>query len=114
MTSARGHPVARKVYGDYPLNLNVAVEAGGMDLGHVDEAAGKIKGQGLFVDVVGNVPIAQDWSVLGQRRRSWRRPGLRRGAAIQAQRLISSAPRKSFRSCCHEGTRSSGPIVGRS
>ena len=61
-----GTGASGKVYGGYQLNPNVAVEAGGMDLGHVDEATGKIKGQGLCVDLVGSVPIAQDWSVLGR------------------------------------------------
>lgn len=61
-----GTGLSGKVYGGYQVNPNVAVEAGGMDLGHVDEATGKIKGQGLFVDVVGSLPIAQDWSVLGR------------------------------------------------
>jgi OOP family OmpA-OmpF porin len=64
--SGSGSGLSGKVYGGYQLNPNVAVEAGAMDLGHVDEAAGKVKGQGLFVDVVGSVPIAQDWSVLGR------------------------------------------------
>ena len=61
-----GTGVSGKVYGGYQVNPNVAVEAGGMDLGHVDEATGKVKGQGLFVDLVGSLPIAQDWSLLGR------------------------------------------------
>lgn len=61
-----GTGVSGKVYGGYQVNPNVAVEAGGMDLGHVDEATGTAKGQGLIGDLVGSLPIAQDWSVLGR------------------------------------------------
>ena len=64
--SGNGSGLSGKVFGGYQLGSNLAVEAGGAELGHIDDSSGTARGQGLFVDLVGNVPIAHDWSVLGR------------------------------------------------
>lgn len=58
--------VAGKIYGGYQLTPNFALEAGAATLGHTDDPFGRAKGHGVFVDAVGIVPVAQDWSLLGR------------------------------------------------
>jgi OOP family OmpA-OmpF porin len=55
-----------KIYGGYGFTPNIAVEAGYADLGKFKSAAGEVKGNGLFVDAVGTVPITQSLSALGR------------------------------------------------
>jgi OOP family OmpA-OmpF porin len=55
-----------KIYGGYGLTPNIALEAGWVDLGKAQTAAGTVRGQGLFVDAVGKVPLTQGFSALGR------------------------------------------------
>lgn len=55
-----------KLYGGYGITPNFAVEAGYADLGKAESAAGSVRGHGLFVDLVGTVPISESFSALGR------------------------------------------------
>lgn len=55
-----------KLYGGYGFTPNIALEAGWADLGKAQTAAGTVRGQGLFVDAVGKVPLTQSFSALGR------------------------------------------------
>ncbi len=55
-----------KLYGGYAINPNFSVEAGVARLGKVTSAAGEVKGGGLFVDAVGVLPLANNFSLLGR------------------------------------------------
>lgn len=55
-----------KVYGGYQINPNIAVEAGYADLGKAESAAGSVRGNGIFVDAVGTVPLGNNFSALGR------------------------------------------------
>jgi OOP family OmpA-OmpF porin len=55
-----------KLYGGYGFTPNIAVEAGYADLGKASSAAGDSKTHGLYVDLVGTVPITQSLSALGR------------------------------------------------
>jgi OmpA-OmpF porin, OOP family len=63
--SGNGSGVGGKVYGGYDLTPNFAIEAGLFDPGHIDDAAGKVKLYGAYVDGVGHYGFAPQWSVLG-------------------------------------------------
>lgn len=58
--------VAGKAYGGYAFNPNFALEAGAMSLGHLRDGPDEAKAHGVFLDAVGTLPVAQDWSVLGR------------------------------------------------
>jgi OOP family OmpA-OmpF porin len=55
-----------KLYGGYEITPNIAVEAGYANLGKASSAAGHVKGEGIFVDAVGKVPITDSFSALGR------------------------------------------------
>ena len=55
-----------KLYGGYAIHPNFSVEAGVAHLGKVRSAAGDVKGGGLFVDAVGVLPLANNFSLLGR------------------------------------------------
>lgn len=57
-----------KVYGGYGFTPNIAVEAGHAELGlsRFGTDGPTLRGNGQFVDVVGKVPIAQNFSALGR------------------------------------------------
>jgi OmpA-OmpF porin, OOP family len=61
-----GSGVAGKLYGGYQITPNLAVEAGAFDLGHIDEASGKVKSHGVFLDGVASYEVAPHWAVLGR------------------------------------------------
>jgi OmpA-OmpF porin, OOP family len=61
-----GHGVAGKLYGGYGFTPSFALEAGAMRLGESRDASGKVKGSGAFLDAVGVVPVAKEWSLLGR------------------------------------------------
>lgn len=61
-----GSGVAGKLYGGYQVTPNLAVEAGAFDLGHIDEASGKVKSHGTFVDGVASYELAPHWALLGR------------------------------------------------
>lgn len=64
--SGNGSGVGGKLYGGYPITPTVAVEAGYLDLGHIDNSTGKVNVRGGFLDGVGSHGIAQGWSALGR------------------------------------------------
>lgn len=64
--SGHGSGVGGKLYGGYQATPNLAVEAGVADLGHIDEASGRVDGHAAFVDGVGVVPLNDQWSLLGR------------------------------------------------
>lgn len=55
-----------KLYGGYEFTPNIAVEAGVARLGEASNAAGSVRGEGLYVDAVGKVPITDTFSALGR------------------------------------------------
>jgi OOP family OmpA-OmpF porin len=55
-----------KLYGGYAINPNFSIEAGVARLGKVNSAADEIKGGGMFVDAVGVIPLANNFSLLGR------------------------------------------------
>lgn len=63
--SGDGSGVGGKLYGGYELTPNFAVEGGLFDLGHIDDASGKVNLRGGYVDAVGRYEFAPKWSVIG-------------------------------------------------
>ncbi|HEY1393188.1 MAG TPA: porin family protein [Methylibium sp.] len=57
---------AYKLYGGYSFNPNFALEGGWADLGKLSGNAGATTGRGLFVDAVGRLPLANDFSAIGR------------------------------------------------
>ncbi len=55
-----------KLYGGYAINRNFSIEAGVARLGKVTSAADEVKGRGLFVDAVGVMPLANNFSLLAR------------------------------------------------
>jgi OOP family OmpA-OmpF porin len=55
-----------KIYGGYGITPNVALEAGYADLGKASSAAGSVREHGVFLDLVGSVPVGQSFSLLGR------------------------------------------------
>lgn len=55
-----------KIYGGYGFTPNLGVEAGYADIGKASSDAGDVKGKGVFVDLVGTVPIAEGFSAIGR------------------------------------------------
>ncbi|HEX6706619.1 MAG TPA: porin family protein [Albitalea sp.] len=55
-----------KLYGGYEFTPNIAVEGGYANLGKASSAAGDVKGEGVFVDAVGKVPLTESFSALGR------------------------------------------------
>lgn len=60
-----GSGVSGKVFGGYGLTPHFAVEAGYANLGHIDDATGKVDLRGVYVDGVGHVEVAPKWSLFG-------------------------------------------------
>jgi OmpA-OmpF porin, OOP family len=54
-----------KIYGGYKFNPNFAVEAGGFELGHIDNSTGRANARGVYVDAVGFYPLNDRLSLLG-------------------------------------------------
>lgn len=63
--SGHGSGVGGKLYGGYQITPNFGVEGGFVDLGHIDDANGKVKVRGAYVHGVGSYEFAPQWSVLG-------------------------------------------------
>ena len=61
-----GSGLGLKLYGGYSLTPNFAVEAGVFDLGHIDDASGKVNVRGIFADAVGTFEVAPKWSLLAR------------------------------------------------
>lgn len=55
-----------KIYAGYGLTPNIAVEAGFADLGKASSAAGSLREDGVFLDLVASVPVGQSFSVFGR------------------------------------------------
>jgi OOP family OmpA-OmpF porin len=55
-----------KVYGGYSFTPNLALESGYVDLGKFNTSTGHVKGDGLFLDAVGTLPLADSFSALGR------------------------------------------------
>lgn len=64
--SGNGSGTGLKLYGGYQLTPNFAVEGGFFDLGHIDDASGRVKTRGVYLDGVGSYEFAPKWSVLGR------------------------------------------------
>jgi len=63
--SGDGSGTGIKLYGGYQITPNFAVEGGFFDLGHIDDANGRVKTKGVYADAVGSYVFAPQWSVLG-------------------------------------------------
>ena len=55
-----------KFYGGYQFTPNFALEAGYAGLGKFQAPSGDVKARGLYLDAVGTVPLAPQWSALGR------------------------------------------------
>lgn len=55
-----------KFYGGYQFNPNFALELGYAGLGKFEAPSGDVKARGLYLDAVGLVPLAPQWSALGR------------------------------------------------
>jgi OOP family OmpA-OmpF porin len=55
-----------KLYGGYSFTPNIAAELGYADVGKASSAAGSVKGHGLYADLVGTVPLGNNFSALGR------------------------------------------------
>jgi OmpA-OmpF porin, OOP family len=60
-TDSRG--AAFKLYGGYKFNDNIALEAGGVNLGKFG-TDGRVRG--AFLDAVGTFPLSPNWAALGR------------------------------------------------
>ena len=91
--SGDGSGTGIKLYGGYQLTPNIAFEGGYFDLGHIDDANGRVKTRGIYADAVGSYLFAPQWSVLGSAglvdgrftttRGNDTSPGLTLGAGVQ-------------------------------
>jgi OOP family OmpA-OmpF porin len=61
-----GRGPGAKLYGGLQLNPHVAVEAGLMNLGRTQNTGGSATIYGGFVDALGTLPLAPQWSLLGR------------------------------------------------
>ena len=55
-----------KLYGGWAFTPNLGVEAGWADVGKFRSGAGDLKGRGLYVDAVGTLPLANNFSALAR------------------------------------------------
>jgi OmpA-OmpF porin, OOP family len=55
-----------KLYGGWALTPNFALEAGALDLGKLSRPGASVRGDGLFLDAVGTMPLEGPWSVIGR------------------------------------------------
>ncbi|HVR51414.1 MAG TPA: outer membrane beta-barrel protein [Pseudorhodoferax sp.] len=60
-----GHGVGAKLYGGYKITPNFAIEGGYVNLARSKDIDGTVKGQGVYLDGVGSLPVAPQWSVYG-------------------------------------------------
>jgi OOP family OmpA-OmpF porin len=60
-----GRSVGGKLYGGYQFTPNFAIEGGYFNLGRSKDINGSAKGEGLYVDGVGSVQLAPQWSAYG-------------------------------------------------
>ena len=60
-----GSGVGAKLFGGYQFTPNLAIEGGVFNLGHIDDANGKVKLRGAYIDAVGSYEFAPKFSVLG-------------------------------------------------
>lgn len=60
-----GSGIGGKIYYGYRFTPNYSLELGFVDLGHMRDNAGEVKGWGGYVDGVGQWPVANKLSVLG-------------------------------------------------
>lgn len=55
-----------KIHGGYSFTPNFALETGYARLGRFDSPAGRLKGDGVFLDAVGTVPLVDKLSAFGR------------------------------------------------
>ncbi len=55
-----------KIFGGYQITPNLGVETGYVDLGKFDSAAGSLKGDGVYLDAVGRLPLVGSLSAIGR------------------------------------------------
>jgi OOP family OmpA-OmpF porin len=97
---------AVKLYGGYQLTPNLGFEGGYFDLGHREDASGRVKARGLYADAVGSYAIAPQWSVLGSaglavgrfttNRGDDNSPALKVGAGVQYELMPQLALRAQY------------------
>jgi OOP family OmpA-OmpF porin len=63
--TGNGSGVSEQVYGGYQFTPNFALEAGIANLGHIDNSNGTVNSHGEYFDVVGFLPLQDNWSLLG-------------------------------------------------
>ena len=64
--TGHGSDISGKLCGGYQFTPNFALEAGVAGLGHIDNATGRARGHGEYLDAVGIAPLNDKWSLLGR------------------------------------------------
>jgi len=60
-----GSGAGLKLYGGYDLAPGFGLEGGYIDFGHIKNGNGEVRSRGLYVDAVGRLELAPQWSLLG-------------------------------------------------
>ena len=63
--SGTGSGISGKLYSGYRLSTYFSLEFGLVDLGHFDNAAGKVYGHAQYLDAIGLAPLSETWSLFG-------------------------------------------------
>lgn len=61
-----GSGLSGKIYYGYRFTPNYSLELGLMNLGHMRNSAGEVKGWGGYIDGVGRWPVGSNFSILGR------------------------------------------------
>lgn len=64
--STSGSALSGDLFGGYQFNDNVALELGLVELGSINNAAGRIDSYGAYLDAIGIIPLSYNWSLSGR------------------------------------------------
>lgn len=91
--SGSGNGLGAKGFIGWQFSPYFGLEGGLYDLGRIDNASGELRTRGLYVDAVGTLPLAPNWSLLGSAGLTQARlkssfgsdssPGLKLGVGVQ-------------------------------
>ncbi len=61
-----GSGLSGKLFAGYQFSPYFALEAGVADLGHIDNASGRVNSHAEYLDAVATAPLSDKWSLLGR------------------------------------------------